>query len=148
MNQTNHCQLCELQQYDIHTGTRCDLTNDRPDFKDKCPDIVFKDKYQAKIKEINIEYELVKRTKATSISNFIVFLILSIATIAAGFLIGKYGLDKGVISTVPLIIMGVGVSILPLASGPLNTYRWGMKIARKKKKELGALIDVQHTIYY
>ena len=149
MDLTKHCQLCERQLYDIQSGTKCGLTNERPNFSGKCPDIKFETKYEDKIKEINIEYELVKRTKAISIGTFIFFITISIAVIVGGYLLGTYAFDKGVISTVPLIIMGTGVLILPLASGPLNKYRWGMKIARNKKNELDELLanyNIQYSI--
>ena len=149
MDLTKHCQLCENQLVDIQTGTTCALTNKPPDFREKCPDIRFEDKYEEKIREINIEYDKVRRTRGISYANFFFYITISIVIMVAGYLIGKYALEKGVISTVPLIIMGVGVLVLPMAAGPLNKYRTTMKIARKKLTELNELLaiyNIQYTI--
>lgn len=149
MEIAKHCQICENQLYNIEFGSKCKLTNKKPDFREKCPDIIFEKKYEERIKEVNTEYELVQKTKLISYANFVFFLIVSILVILAGYLIGKYALDKGVISTVPLIIIGVGIMILPLASGPLNKYRQDISIARNKKDKLDKLLsmyNIQYTI--
>lgn len=149
MDLTKHCQLCEHQLYDIHTGSKCALTNERPNFSVKCPNIKLDVKYQARIKAVNIEYELVRRTKAISLGNFFFFGAVSIAFFTGGYLLGSYAFDKGVISTVPLIVMSVGLFVFPMAAGPLNKYRQGIKIARAKKSELDSLLsayNIQYTI--
>ncbi|WP_339697833.1 hypothetical protein [uncultured Roseivirga sp.] len=146
---SKHCQLCDNQIYDIQSGTKCGLTNKRPNFTSKCPDIKFETNYEERIKEINTELELVKRTKSLSIANFIFFIVISLAIVLGGYLLGTYAFDKGVISTIPLTIMGVGILILPLASGPLNKYRQKIKITQKRKLELDELLlkyNIEYTI--
>ena len=147
MDLSKHCLVCDNKLFDFKNGTRCSLTNERPNFKDKCRDINFAKNLEETIKEINTEYELVKKTKSISYANFVMFLLISAAVILTGFLIGKHALDKGVISTVPLIIMGVGISILPLASGPLNKYRQHISVAKQKKHQLDELL-LKYNIKY
>ncbi|MEK6478572.1 hypothetical protein WJR50_13595 [Catalinimonas sp. 4WD22] len=147
MNLASHCRICENQLYDIEVGTRCSLTNDRPSFREKCSEIRLEKKYENIIKEVNIEYELVRRTKLISYANFVFFLLVSVLLISAGYFFGKYGLEKGVISTVPLIIIGAGILVLPLASGPLNKYRQSIAVAKKKKEELDKVLALYNTKY-
>ena len=147
MNLVKHCELCDNKLFDFANGTTCGLTGEKPTFKDKCPDIKFEENYESQIREINTEHHLVKITKANSIANFIVYLVISLTVMAAGYLIGKLAWDKGVISTVPLIIMGLGVLILPLAAGPLNKYRFAMSVAGKKKADLDNLLARNNIKY-
>ncbi|NMM48147.1 hypothetical protein [Marinigracilibium pacificum] len=147
MNLSKHCQLCENRQYDINTGTKCKLTDQEPSFQKKCPEIKFDEKLDNTIKEINTEYELVKRSKSLSIGNFIFFLVVSIAFIGTGIYLGVYIFDKGVLSTVPIIVIAVGIGVLPLASGPLNKYIQGIKVAEKKREELNEVLDLYNIKY-
>ena len=58
----------------------------------------------------------------------------------AGYLIGTYAFDKGVISTVPLIIIGVGFLISTRAVGPITYYRQHMVVAKMNKTQLDELL--------
>ena len=147
MYHAKHCRLCQHQVIDEVTGTLCGLTQAKPNFAERCPTIEFGEKQKEVIKEVNIEYELVKRTKSISLGNLFFFLAISLAFMIAGYLIGTYVYESGVISTVPLIIMGVGFLVLPLAFGPMNKYRQHMGVARKKKKELDDLLAQYNTKY-
>lgn len=147
MDLTKHCQLCDHKIFDFHKGSRCGLTEEKPHFNRKCGEILFGQNKEARIKEVNIEYELVKRSKALSIANFAFFLLLGVGVMAGGWLLGVYAFEGGVISTVPIFIMGVGLSFFPLSFGPLNNYRQGMAVASKKKKELDDLLRMYYIEY-
>ncbi|WP_161626069.1 hypothetical protein [Hugenholtzia roseola] len=64
--------------------------------------------------------------------------ILSLMTRAA---------ESYVFSTVPLIVMGVGISIFPTAFMPLNGYRRKIKIATEKKQNLDKLKQLYNFHY-
>lgn len=158
MDLTKHCQLCDHKIFDFHTGSSCGLTEEKPHFNRKCGEILFGQNLEARIKEVNIEYEQVKRSKALSIANFVVFLLLGVGVMAGGYLLGAYAFERtsnsgaligkgGVVFTVPLIIMGIGLSFFPLSFGPLNNYRYGMAVAGKKKKELDDLLRMYNLEY-
>lgn len=133
MNQAKHCEICENQLFDMKFGTKCSLTNEKPNFKNKCTYIKFDKKYEHKITDVNVEFEKIKKTKALTITNLIVFAALGISIMLIGFLIGKFALDNNVISTIPIIIMGVGFLIMPKALAPFYLYRQRMAIAKKRK---------------
>ncbi len=150
MNLVKHCELCDNQIIRLKDGTTCKLTGKKPAFNKTCLKIKLNDKFEQKVKEINIEYEQIKKTKASAYIHFSVLLIISVAVIFGGYYIGKYALDSGVISTTPLIIMGAGLSILPVAFGSLNTYRSKIFIAKQKKEKLDNLLslyNINYTIY-
>ncbi len=151
MNLSTHCNLCENRLFDINTGTRCNLTGQRPEFNNTCSDIKFGERIEKVISEVNIDLELIKRTKNISYGNFVVFLLISLAFIGSGVYLGIYLLTFSstsiVISTVPFIIGGIGISILPKASGPLNKYRQGIAVANENKQKLDALL-IQYNIEY
>lgn len=135
-----HCELCDNRVFDLLTGTTCGLTQQKPTFNQKCPDIKFENRHIDHIKEVNIEYYKVTSTRNLTIANFIVFSVISLAVMAGGYLLGAYAWDKGVISTVPLIIMGVGFLILPMATGPVVKYMQHIQVEKKKKLAMDRLL--------
>ena len=144
---TKHCQLCDNQVVSLMGGTTCGLTKQKPDFNKTCIKIQLNDKFEQKVKEINVDHEKVRRTKKLTYTYFIVFLIISLAVMIGGYLLGSYILEKGVISTVPLIIIGVGFTILPIAFGPVNNYRNEMSIIKKKKENLDGILSLYNIDY-
>ncbi|WP_298904109.1 hypothetical protein [uncultured Psychroserpens sp.] len=121
------------------TGTLCGLTGKKPDFQDKCGVIKLESEFKEQIEKVNIEYESVLKTKTDTIGHIIMYSVIALALFIGGFLIGKYVFDRGVISTVPLIIMGIGLGPLAIAFAPLNKYLTDLKIAKKKKDTLDTL---------
>ncbi len=147
MEKSKHCEICENQLYDFKTGTRCGITNERPNFKEKCPDIILDKKYQDKIKEVNVEFELVIRSKLLCYFNFILYFSISISIMIAGFLLGFYVFEKGAITTVPLIVIGIGFIVLPKSIGALVHYHQTMSIAQKKKTKLDEILSRYNVEY-
>ncbi len=147
INLSKHCQLCENKLFDIETGTTCGLNNRKPNFNGICHKIKFGENLKQVTKKINLEYELIKNTKNMSYYNLIFYLSISIGTMFLAYFIGKFGLESGVISTVPLIIFGIALSVLPFAFGPINKYNQGIKIAKKRKEALDILIKKYHLEY-
>lgn len=153
MDLTLHCKLCDHKILDFKTGTLCGLTNKKPDFQNKCGVITIQDNFEEQIKVVNIEHDSVLKTRTDTYGHLIMYGILAIVIVLAGFLLGKYILEKGVFSTVPIIIMTVGLAVLGIAFAPLNLYNTKIKIARKKKNTLDNLckmygykytIDITH----
>lgn len=153
MDLTLHCKLCDHKIIDFKTGTLCGLTNKKPEFQNKCGVIKIEDNFKKQIEDVNIEYEVVLKTRVDTYGHLIMYAILAIALILGGFLIGKYILEKGVISTIPIIIMALGLVVLGVAFAPLNLYKTNLKIANKKKDTLDTLskmygynydIDITH----
>ena len=147
MKNTDHCNLCDNKKTDFNIGVLCGLTDQKPDFVGKCNVIKLDEEFKQKIIEVNIEYEAVLKTKIDTYGLSIIYLVVAFAFFVGGFLIGKYALDSGVISTVPLIIMGVGIAPLGMATGPFNYYQSSLKIARHKKNIVDKVAQLYGYIY-
>ena len=147
MNPTRHCDLCDHQKKDLKIGTTCGLTDRKPEFNGTCAKIKLNEKFENKLKMVNIEYHNIKRKKALTYAYFIVFLAVGITVIIGGYLLGTYALDSGVISTVPLIVMGVGLAPLGMAFGTLNKYRQEIEVAKSKKNNIDEVLNKYRIEY-
>ena len=147
MSNSKHCVLCDNKIVDYKIGAICSLTNKKPDFQGKCNVIKLDNTLKSKVTEINIEYEAVLKTKVDAYGMFIFYLIITITIITGGYLLGKYIFEAGVISTIPLIIIGIGIIPLGMAFGPFNYYKSSLKIAKKRKQELDKIIKLYGHAY-
>lgn len=147
MDLAKHCELCDNQKVNLKEGTTCGLDGRKPFFNKTCLKIELNEKFERKLKEINIKYEKLRSEKAVTYTYFVVFLIIGSLVILAGFLLGKYILENGVIATAPLIIMGVGLAPLGLAFGTLNNYRQELEIATKKKNQIDHILELYRIDY-
>ncbi|MEH0154050.1 hypothetical protein V6R21_07860 [Limibacter armeniacum] len=79
--------------------------------------------------------------------NFVVFMSIGVGVIAFGYLFGEYLWDAGWISTVPLFIMFVGLSIIPFGANPLRQYIQSIRVANLKKQELDEVLKLYNIEY-
>lgn len=147
MNLARHCELCDHQKVNLKDGTTCGLTDRKPEFNKTCAKIKLNEKFENKLKIVNIKYEKVKRTKILTYTYFVVFIIIGITVIVGGYLLGKYALDSGVISTVPIIIMAVGLTPLGMAFGTLNKFQQGIESAKSKKDRIDEVLNLYRIDY-
>ena len=147
MDLARHCDLCDNQKTSLKIGTTCGLNDRKPEFNKTCPKIELNEKFENKIKSVNIEYENFKRKKLLTYIYFGVFVIIGITVIVGGYLLGKYAFDSGVISTVPIIIMAVGLAPLGMAFGTLNKHRQEIEIAKNKKDKIDEVLN-EYRIEY
>ncbi len=147
MDLARHCDLCDHQKISLKLGTTCGLTDRKPEFNRTCAKIELNEKFEHKLKSVNIEYQNIKRKKILTYTYFAVFLAIGIAVIVGGYLLGKYALDSGVISTVPIIIMGVGLVPLGMAFGTLNKHRQEIEVAKSKKDKVDEVLN-EYRIEY
>ena len=99
MENLNHCVLCKNQLFDIKIGTKCNITKEIPSFWDKCTNIKFGTKYKERIQNINIEYERIKSRKILAVTNSVLYFTIGLCIMLAGYFLGTYAFDTGVIST-------------------------------------------------
>ncbi|WP_439489354.1 hypothetical protein [Algoriphagus sp.] len=147
MQVAKHCELCEHRLFDLSTGSTCGLTTMKPAFKGKCSAIKFGDSYINRIKDVNVDFYKIASTKSYNILHCMLYLLIAGSVISAGYLLGAKAWDKGVISTVPLIIIGIGVSIIPIAIGPLLNFRQKFVAVKGKKANLDALLETYNVAY-
>ena len=141
MNLTRHCELCDHEKKDFKIGTTCGLTNRKPEFHKTCAKIKLTDKFEHKLKSVNIEYENFERKKNLTYVYFVLFILIGIAVIITGYMLGKYAFESGAISTVPIIIMGVGLVPLGIAFGTLSKYRQDIGSAKYNKERIDKVLN-------
>lgn len=147
MNLATHCSLCDHQKVDFKKGTICSLTNTKPQFNKTCSKIKLTDEFEKKLKEVNIKFKKVNDQKILVYIYFVIFLSIGLSIIIGGYLLGKYVLGSGVISTVPIIIMGVSLAPLMLAFGNLNNFRQKLDVARTDKEKIDQVLEAYHIDY-
>lgn len=147
MHKAEHCRLCDHQQINLKNGTTCGLTRRKPEFSNSCPDIDFSQKLEPAIKEVNAHYENIKRKALLTYIHSFIFLFISISVFYGGWYLGKYVLETGALSAIPMIIFGIGFMVLPLAFGPLNYHRRDLKLALKKKQKLDGILAAYQVDY-
>lgn len=142
-----HCMHCVHKVYNPKTGTTCHLTGEKPNFRTSCSKIQFRDDIQESIASTNIHLKKTQQAKWTYYVNAGLYFFAGFALMVVGYLIGAYALDNRVISTVPLIIMGAGVLVLPLGVRLLVNYFQDLKAAQFDKKQLDALLSRYNKSY-
>jgi len=147
MDLTRHCSLCDNQKRSLKIGTTCALNDRKPEFNKTCPKIELNEKFENMLKLVNIEYENFKRKKILTYTYFGFFLIIGTSVIVGGYLFGKYVFDHGVISTFPIIIITIGLSLLGMAFGTLNKHRQDINIAKSKKDRIDEVLN-EYRIEY
>ncbi len=147
MDLAKHCELCDNQKTSLKDGTTCGLTDRKPEFNITCTKIELNEKFENKLKTVNIEYDKIKRTKVLTFINFGIFITIGLIVIIGGYLFGKYALESGVISTVPIIIMGIGIGPLGMAFGTLNSYRQRNDVAKSKKNKIDEILNIYRIEY-
>ena len=60
---SRHCTLCENEIKSLEKGVTCALTQKKPQFEKKCPDILLNLKFQEKLEIAQLKLERIRRTK-------------------------------------------------------------------------------------
>jgi hypothetical protein len=147
MNTSSHCQLCDNQIVSLTSGTTCFLTKQKPLFSKRCPQISLNEKFEDKLVDTTLEYETIKQSQKHVYTHSVFLLLVSLIFMIGGYLFGGYIWDKGLISTVPLLIIGVGLSLLAIALKPFSKYRNILVIARDKKDKLDKILKLYGIKY-
>lgn len=142
-----HCALCDHQKVSLEIGTTCGLNDKKPEFNRTCIKISLTDKFENKLKSVNVEYERLKRKKFLTYTYFVMMVIVGVSVSVGGFLIGKYVYDNHVFSKTPLIIMIVGLTPLGMGIGTLNRYRQDVDLAKYSKDQVDEVLK-EYRIEY
>jgi hypothetical protein len=147
MDLARHCDLCDNQKTSLKEGITCGLTDQKPEFNITCTKIELNEKFELKLKDVNIRFQKVDGAKVLTYIYFIVFLTIGFAVMIGGYLLGKYALDSGVISTVPIIIIAIGLAPIAMAFGALNKYRLDLEISKNKKNRIDQVLKLYRIEY-
>jgi hypothetical protein len=141
MNLSKHCELCENRIFDIQTGTACGLTNNKPQFHQKCPDIKFGEKHIDLIKEINLDYHKVISIKGSTITRFTLLGSAGVFIMMSSYVLHTITWEAGGISTVPIIVAGIGLMTLSTASRTWIRFNQQLRVEQTKKTQLDSLLS-------
>ena len=147
MDVSKHCELCDNQLLDIKVGTICKLDGKKPAFNKTCIKIELNDKFKQKLEVVNTEYQLLKKSKKSIYFNAYVYFLISVLLIISGFLLGNYGLSKGVFATLPFIISGVGIVSIVVSFFPIKKFKQHFYVAQSNKENLDALLGLYNIRY-
>jgi hypothetical protein len=139
---SKHCKICENLDFNIKYGTKCGLTNEKPEFKSKCLDIKFGENAEKYITEISVENKLIEKSKIDYIGTFFIYLLIGFGFIFSGIFLMEKLFGFGIFHTVTIIIIGIGFLVLPKSFGALNTFFSHKKVAKKKLNELNKVLGI------
>lgn len=147
MDVSKHCELCDNQLLDIKVGTICKLDGKKPAFNKTCIKIELNDKFKQKLEVVNTEYQLLKKSKKSIYFNAYVYFLISVLLIISGFLLGNYGLSKGVFATLPFIISGVGMVSFLVSFFPIKKFKQHFYVAKSNKEKMDKLVELYNIKY-
>lgn len=152
---THHCELCDHQKVNLKEGSICGLTERKPSFHRTCLKISLTQKFEEKLKLVNIEYQRIQKDKWWTYAYSIVFLSMSCAVFYGVYwFIGymdelfesrKYG--QGYITVVPIVIFAIGFVLLAMAGGAFNKHRRDVAKTTLKKQRIDTVL-AQYNISY
>lgn len=151
MERTHHCQLCDHQEVTLKEGSVCGLTDRKPEFNRTCSKILLNEKFQQKFLDAVVHYQQIVKRRAWVHGYFTVFMIVGILVVIGAGWFTYYLLNLtervGVISTVPLIIGGVGIAVMAMANGARNKYLKDMGEAEQKLEKIDSVLEVYNIKY-
>lgn len=102
---------------------------------------------EQEIRARNIEIHLIERKRFDAHGKFVLFFVIGLGLIYGGYYIGAHALDSGVISTVPLVIIILGIGAIGFAFSPLNFYYRALNAAKRKKQRMDDVLNIYHIRY-
>jgi hypothetical protein len=133
MESSKHCEICDLQSFNIKDGIICSLTNKKANFIDKCPDIKLDKKLKEQIIKINKEFDDSKYVKKLASGNMILYGLIGIAVMCFCYYLTVKLLNYGVFSRMSIVIFAIGLSIVGMGIGALNYSRQKRNVISPKK---------------
>ena len=141
MNFSKHCDLCENEITNLEKGLTCKLTNKKPEFKNTCPKIKLKEKFQAKIEITNLELEIISKTKSSVHSTFYLLIIIGFILIIGGYYFFKGNVQSVYAMQIAFGIISVGITFWGVAYNKLNEFRRKNNNAEFDKYELDEFLE-------
>lgn len=121
----------------------CGLTNEKPKFKNTCPDIKFSDSFKEKTTELLSELKIVENNKKSVHFNFYALVIIGFLIIFGGNSLLKQTIEIESVYyfKITILVYGLGILFFSLAYRNLNKHRRKLKNMEFEKAELKKVID-------
>ncbi|NER19109.1 hypothetical protein [Spongiivirga citrea] len=126
----------------LENGVTCKLTNEKPNFKETCPDILFENKFKKKRDDVIVELEKVSRDKNKAYLYLIISGIFGILFIIGNKLYGTfiYGETSTYYWKRRIESIGIGITILIGAYYKFNRFRNKLKTIEMKKSRIDKVL--------
>lgn len=152
MELTRHCDLCEHKQSDFKLGLVCGLTSRKPAFNKTCSKILLGNLFEEKLKQINLEYDQLKRKRLLTYSYTVVYLLIGLIVMFVAYYFGTYIYNISNrtsirLYTYPLIIFSVSFTPLGIAVSTLINYLQHIKVVQRKKEDLDKVLALYNIKY-
>ena len=152
MELTRHCDLCEHKKSDFKLGLVCDLTSRKPAFNKTCSQILLRDLFEEKLKQINLEYDQLNRKRLLTYSYTVVYIFIGLVVMFVAYYFGTYIYNVSNrtsirLYTYPLIIFAVSLAPMAMAISTLINYLQHIKVAKNKKEDLDKVLVLYNIKY-
>ena len=156
MDITKHCQLCDHQIIDFKAGTFCGKTNRKPAFVNVCASAQLDSKLESRIESINMDYQIILNRQKPVYKNFIIFLVIGVASIITGIYLIPYVVKvddysfpiyKMLTYSSIYALFGGFLYLIPLATRPLLKYINDYRLAKSKKDQLDMILKKYNIGY-
>lgn len=157
MQLTHHCVLCDHQKVNLKEGSICGLTERKPNFHRTCLQISLTQKFEEKLKSVNIEYQRVLNNKWWTYVYSIVFILISFLVF---FILYKFNdrLDillensnsaraQGLLIVVYIVLATIGIILFGMAAGAFNKYRNDVAKVTIQKLRIDEVLSVYNISY-
>jgi hypothetical protein len=147
INNTQHCQLCNHQLFEIQTGTKCGLTNMRPDFNTSCGKASFSRKLEKMLIKRHLEYKELYSSRIAIHLKSGLYIGIGLAIIIGSYWFAVKLDDAGWISTIPFITAGGGFLQMLISIRPSVAHQQKLTVAEERIQELNSILAAYHLSY-
>jgi hypothetical protein len=147
MENSKHCEICDLSSFNLHDGIVWSLTDKKANFIKKCPDIQLDKKMKEKLIEINTEFQDSKYVKKLAIGNIFFYGLIGLAVLYLCYYLSFKLLELGVFHTGTIVIFVIGIFIVGIGFGTLNYSRQKSNVSSPKKINLDMLTELYQIRY-
>ena len=140
MELSRHCALCENEITSLKKGVTCRLTGEKPDFIEKCPDIVLDEKFQEKLGNTNLELERTRKVKNNVYLTFYILIIIGFLLIIGNKMYAELTYSTTYYWLFRVSAIAAGITVLMGAYNKLNRFRNKLKIAEFEKNKIDSVL--------
>lgn len=156
MEMKRHCDLCQHQFLSIEKGSVCNLTKDKPNFRNLCKKIVLTYRSKKKLKEILIDYADLKQNKTKIYIQSFFDILFGSLIVLCGYLLWSYFLDQDynyslyyvkLVLILPFIILSVGFILINKGINIAISHRKNLKHIKKSKNSIDEVLNLYNKKY-
>lgn len=141
MIHSRHCTLCENEVKSLEHGVICNLTGNKPNFQDICPDIKLENRFKAKLEDANLELEKLNRDKKRVYLRFFALSVIGFIFIVGNKLFAELMFNEIYYWVHRVGAVALGITVLMIAYQGLNKFRSKLKTAEFNKVKIDTVVS-------